>query len=238
MKDFYYILGTRRDAPTSEIEAAYEKLSRKFYDDADQFMDAHFQEIAEAYYTLHDERRRRMYDAAFRKSESMQRSNFRLSYLNIALTLIFLLLTAIFALYVIRTLQGHPAGKTAALQAPPKEVAAVPTHTKKRRKTVRFGPLPGMAQVPAPTATASASKPAATARPQSRPPEQADTLPRITLHANITGIIYLHEHPVIGSAVLDKIQDGTQVELLHAGQGWDEIRYEGKLGYVLKSAAE
>lgn len=42
MKDFYYILGTPRDATLADIEAAYQKLALKFYRDGeeqDEFMD-------------------------------------------------------------------------------------------------------------------------------------------------------------------------------------------------------
>ncbi|HEX3385166.1 MAG TPA: DnaJ domain-containing protein [Mucilaginibacter sp.] len=79
MKDFYYILGTRGNASADEIEAAYQKLARKFVDEDDAFMDAHFREISEAYDTLRDDRRRRKYDAALRRSQRRYLATFRLN---------------------------------------------------------------------------------------------------------------------------------------------------------------
>ena len=48
MKDFYYILGAACNAPSSEIDAAYQKLARRFYlneGEQDDFMDDRLREI-------------------------------------------------------------------------------------------------------------------------------------------------------------------------------------------------
>src|ERR1700744_5463079 len=102
MKDFYYILGTASNATPPEIDAAYQKLARKFHQgegEPDDFMDAHFREIAEAYDVLRDARRRSKYDAAFKKNQKKSLSVFKLKYVNIAVPITFLAVPALFADY-------------------------------------------------------------------------------------------------------------------------------------------
>src|ERR1700756_2645982 len=115
MKDFYYILGTTYDATPPEIDAAYQKLARKFRQadgEQDEFIDAHFREISEAYDTLRDAGRRSKYDLAFKKNQKKQLAVFKLKYLNIAVALTFLVVTALFTAYVIKTINGHAPKKT------------------------------------------------------------------------------------------------------------------------------
>ena len=139
MKDFYYILGTARNASQAEIEAAYEKLARRFYrdgEDPDEFMDSHFREIAEAYDVLRDTGRRRKYDAAFKRNQQKSLAAFKLKYLNLAVTITFLVVTGLFANYVIHSIRGRAAKKTTPktiVQLLPKPVAVV--HPQKHRKT-------------------------------------------------------------------------------------------------------
>src|ERR1700710_1487711 len=114
MKDFYYILGTSKNATSEEIDAAYQKLARKFLhnEDEDEFIDSHFREITEAYDVLRDATRRRKYDAAFKQSQTKRMAVFKLKYLNIAVTLTFLTVTALFANYVISSIRGNGHKKT------------------------------------------------------------------------------------------------------------------------------
>jgi DnaJ domain len=228
MKDFYYILGTPRDAAAPEIEAAYQKLARKFADEQDAFMDAHFREIAEAYDILRDAPRRRKYDAALRRSQKKQMASFKLKYLNIAATLTLLAVTALFAGYVIRTINGHPAKKIVPKPtAQPAAVAAV-THVKKHHKT------PAATQP-----TVSHPAPGAVPTPHPAPPAmRLAPTDSATLHANITGIVYLHQSPDYNSVILTKIPDAARVRILQKGDAWCCVSYNGQQGYVIKGAVK
>lgn len=65
MKDFYYILGIKDNAPQQEIKQAYKKLALKFHPDkneGDVFFTERFKEIQEAYETLNDPLKRHTYD--------------------------------------------------------------------------------------------------------------------------------------------------------------------------------
>ena len=64
-KDFYYILGIKRDANKDEIKSAYRKLSLKFHPDhnnGDKFFEERFKEITDAYKTLSNDEMRIIYD--------------------------------------------------------------------------------------------------------------------------------------------------------------------------------
>lgn len=229
MKDFYYILGTARDAAAPEIEAAYEKLARKFADEQDAFMDAHFREIAEAYDILRDAARRRKYDAALRRSQNKQLAAFKLKYLNIGVTLMFMTVTALFAGYVIRSISGHPAKKAIQKPAVPAVTPVAVTHVKKHHRTA--APFTKTA-IPSASGVSPTSHPA----PSSTRPALRPTPPdSVTLRANITGIVYLHQSPDYNSAVLVKIPDASKVRILQKGPVYDKVSYEGQEGYVIKS---
>ncbi|XP_056137549.1 dnaJ homolog subfamily B member 9a [Lampris incognitus] len=63
-KDYYDILGVPKDATERQIKKAFHKLAMKYHPDKNKNPDAEmkFREIAEAYETLLDNRRRREYD--------------------------------------------------------------------------------------------------------------------------------------------------------------------------------
>ncbi|XP_037551591.1 dnaJ homolog subfamily B member 9 [Nematolebias whitei] len=63
-RDYYDILGVSRDATERQIKKAFHKLALKFHPDRnkDPNAEAKFREIAEAYETLSDDKRRREYD--------------------------------------------------------------------------------------------------------------------------------------------------------------------------------
>ncbi|MBS1532586.1 MAG: DnaJ domain-containing protein [Bacteroidetes bacterium] len=233
MKDFYYILGTASDAGTDEIEAAYQKLARKFMDEQDAFMNAHFCEITEAYDILRDERRRRKYDTALRRSQRRHLAAFRLKYINVAVTLTFLVVTGLFAAYVMRNLQGHPKNTTSQPTTQTTVAAsAMPGHAKKHHKFV-IAPAKAkekQAEAPAAVKTVPAAHPAT--------PVPPDSTYTTMLHANVTGIIYLHRSPDYGSAVLAKLPDATEVRVLQKGADWYKVSFNGQDGYVIKSAVE
>ncbi len=60
-KNFYDILGVKRDATQDEIKKAFRKLAAKYHPDAGGD-EAKFKEVSEAYTTLSDEQKRREYD--------------------------------------------------------------------------------------------------------------------------------------------------------------------------------
>ncbi|KAG7239101.1 hypothetical protein INR49_026642 [Caranx melampygus] len=63
-RDYYDLLGVPRDATDHQIKKAFHKLALKYHPDRNKEPDAEnkFREIAEAYETLSDDKRRREYD--------------------------------------------------------------------------------------------------------------------------------------------------------------------------------
>ncbi|WP_295802317.1 DnaJ C-terminal domain-containing protein [uncultured Microbulbifer sp.] len=63
-KDYYQILGLKRDVAQDEIKRAYRKLARKYHPDVSKEEDAetHFKEVNEAYEVLKDPEKRAAYD--------------------------------------------------------------------------------------------------------------------------------------------------------------------------------
>ena len=64
-KDYYEILGVKRDATVSEIKSAYRKLARKYHPDVNKTKEAEakFKDINEAYEVLGDSAKRQRYDS-------------------------------------------------------------------------------------------------------------------------------------------------------------------------------
>lgn len=64
-KDYYDILGLKREATDAEIKAAYRKMARKFHPDVNKTKEAEkkFKDINEAYEVLSDHDKRQRYDS-------------------------------------------------------------------------------------------------------------------------------------------------------------------------------
>lgn len=64
-KDYYEILGVKREATGAEIKSAYRKLARKFHPDVNKTKEAEqkFKDINEAYEVLSDKEKRQRYDS-------------------------------------------------------------------------------------------------------------------------------------------------------------------------------
>lgn len=65
MKNYYEILGLKRDASSEEIKKAYRKLARQYHPDVNpgnKQAEEKFKEINEAYNTLNDDELKKAYD--------------------------------------------------------------------------------------------------------------------------------------------------------------------------------
>ena len=62
MKDYYKILGVKKDASEEEIKKAFRKLAHAYHPDKSGGDEAKFKEANEAYSVLSDKKKRQQYD--------------------------------------------------------------------------------------------------------------------------------------------------------------------------------
>src|SRR3990167_4795865 len=64
VKDYYQIMGIKRDASDKDIKTAYRRLARQYHPDLnkDANSEEKFKELGEAYAVLGDAEKRKMYD--------------------------------------------------------------------------------------------------------------------------------------------------------------------------------
>lgn len=77
MKDYYYFLGIGKDSSNEDIKKVYRKLSLKYHPDKnpnDDFFKNRFREVQEAYETLIDIEKRKVYDTNLQGFQSTQKS--------------------------------------------------------------------------------------------------------------------------------------------------------------------
>ena len=76
-RDYYSILGVKRDADEKEIKKAYRKLATQYHPDktkGDKALEEKFKEISEAYQVLGNAEKRKQYDALGSDWEHFQQS--------------------------------------------------------------------------------------------------------------------------------------------------------------------
>lgn len=78
MKNLYSVLGVSRSATEDEIKKAYRKLSKKYHPDVnpgDKEAEERFKEVSEAYATLEDTEKRKVYDKSWEKESYKEKSD-------------------------------------------------------------------------------------------------------------------------------------------------------------------
>lgn len=262
MKDFYYILGTDTNCSSIEIKEAYRKLSKKFHPDLnqnDKYFESRFKEIQEAYEVLNDSFKRRQYDAALNKFKKGQNINDAESGkhkarpsaitktrrgIDIAFTLVLVIITCIFGDYVIKAINApektKPQPVITAISIPP--VVKIRHHKKKHIVKPEV-----IAAVPKVIKLIKPIKPD-TIKPHLHSIQIAHIEPKpikiiavrnnflytTMVKANVTGIINMREQDNLSSEIVKQIPNYSQVNVLERGDRYYKVRYNNSTGYIPK----
>lgn len=245
MKDFYYILGTASNSTRDQIDEAYRKLAQKFapggFED-DDFLQSHFKEITEAYAILSDPERRRKYDHALRRGYLQRARYFKISYLNIAVTLALLVFTGLFGWYVIRAINGHDAPVAPAKMVQVTDSVSVPKvlkHRHHRHHHINITPAPAYAVKATPVDTSALNKPVKKHPVVAPVPvPQADAGYIAYIKADISGQVYMHKRADYLSDVLSVLPHHAQVRIVDKDKSFYKVVYNGQTGYVPRSTVE
>lgn len=76
LKDYYAILGIRREATEVEIKSAYRQLAKEYHPDVNKDYEDFFKEINEAYSVLSDKEKRKEYDSLLINPDESKIKNF------------------------------------------------------------------------------------------------------------------------------------------------------------------
>ncbi len=166
MKDFYYILGLDPNCNLDEIKEAYRKLSKKLHPDlnqGDEYFENRFKDIKEAFETLRDPVKRRIYDEALTKGSANNtnrdpsRRPHRHTYYKstsqnagtkpgklrrkgpgIGLSITMIILGGIFAVYTVRWLVGAKAKKQVVYAVTDSAATPQALHKKHKHKRAKM----------------------------------------------------------------------------------------------------
>jgi curved DNA-binding protein CbpA len=261
MKDFYYILGTSFSDSHEEITESYQKLSKKLYpdlDDNDSYFRNRYLDVQEAYETLKDPIRRKLYDEelkAYKGSASLttlkQRPYSKTKYINIGATLILISFTILFGSYVIKSIYGTKKPKVNSLPiASTITVKHKVWHPRKRHFKAKysfaaFTPVKSKYQANTTTAlgnnpttdldTMNVTRSIATLPDavESKTPDENE-ISEAEIKSNETGVVYMRESGRYNSAVIKVIPNHTKVQLLERGDKYFKIQLDNVAGYVPK----
>jgi len=251
MKDFYYILGTASNSTRDQIDEAYRKLTQKFapggFED-DDFLQSHFREITEAYAILSDPERRKKYDHALRRGYLQRARYFKISYLNIAVTLALLVFTGLFGWYVMRAINGHDAPVVPAKIAQAADSVSAPKVVKHHRHShhhINTAPVRIYATKSTPVDTSALNLPKVVTATVKRHPvatpapvSQVDPGYIAYIKADISGQVYMHKRPDYLSDVLSVLPHHAPVRIVDKDKSFFKVVYNGQTGYVPRSTIE
>jgi len=272
MKDFYYILGVEPSCSFSEIQAAYTKLSGKFNPDSnngDQYFQNRFREINEAYDILGNPYNRQQYDRELKAFYNGQEQttvtlNRRWSGTGIGMTIVLILITVIFADYILQYFKTAEHKNAKEVYAADSITDTVPKkhlrkHTLKNRiahnpaisgqNIVNIPPKPGQEKwtrvdnSSAPTVKHAAVKKAARSSADSiKKPVTGQynngVLYTTYVNPNATGVVNLRSQDTYSSPIFATIPANSKVSVLERGDTYYKISFYRYKGYVPKWALQ
>jgi hypothetical protein len=261
MKDFYHILGLDPLCTKTEIAEAYLKLSEKFHPDqnpGDRYFEGRFSEINKAYQTLNDPEKRREFDevrsisptnphVAYARQYRIKRGKIRRRRISIGLTLILILVAAIFGVYLFKYLfKSKQTAKGYVVQTVPV------VHRRHRHRHFPAHSVLAAQLSPNLTRKINNAATAVSARPTIAVPAPALINPAIVktnpdssivtthkdflyatyVHPNVTGIVPMRSKNNFGSTIIASIPAHKKVLVLERGATYYRVFYANTIGFV------